>query len=173
MQVVCLLASNHNKFSFVFDCCFSSIDICRLPWPWDARLLKRRQYREDLGNSPFWRSKLPIFPLFYCFCTPCKPLLCPQSLLGSIQLFCWVFCVVCLTKSFTKLVISQWQKAHFNPFLTAFSILEGVQCFMGECADLSSSRSHGNALTLTISSLVSPQWVHQHRLHNCLKYGSW
>jgi len=60
MQVVCLLASNHNKFSFVFDCCFAPFDICRLPWPWDTSLLERRQYRENLGNSPSWRCKLPV-----------------------------------------------------------------------------------------------------------------
>jgi len=60
MQVVCLLASNHNKFSFVFDCCFAPFNICRLPWPWDTSLLERRQYRENLGNSPSWRCKLPV-----------------------------------------------------------------------------------------------------------------
>jgi len=105
MQVVCLLASNHNKFSFVFDCCFTAIDICRLPWPWDVRLLKRRQYREDLGNSPSWRPKLPVFPSFPCSPAPFEPSFCPQSLLGSIHLFCWAFCVVRTVKSSSNLVI--------------------------------------------------------------------
>jgi len=31
------------------------IIICRLPWPWDVHLLERGQYRESLGNAPFWR----------------------------------------------------------------------------------------------------------------------
>jgi len=93
-----------NKFSFVFDCCFTAIDICRLPWPWDVRLLKRRQYREDLGNSPSWRPKLPVFPLFPCSPAPFEPSFCPQSLLGSIHLFCWALCINILTKSSSKLV---------------------------------------------------------------------
>jgi len=73
-------------------------------FPWDAHLLERRQYREDLGNSPSGRIKLPVFPLFPCFPAPHKPLICPQSLLGSIHLYLLSFRVIRLTKTFANLV---------------------------------------------------------------------
>jgi len=86
----------------VFNYCFTAIIICRLPWPWDACLLERRQYRASLGNACFWRQPITHFTLFSFLFSPYKPLFCPQSLLESIHCFCWAFHAVCTTKSSIK-----------------------------------------------------------------------
>jgi len=79
MQMVPLFVANHNKCSFVFDCCFVFIIICRLPWLWESHLLERRHYRESLGNAPSW--SLYHFPLF--------SLLLALANLCSVPSLCW------------------------------------------------------------------------------------
>jgi len=71
------------------------INFCRFLWPLDTHLLKRTQYRENLGNS---QPIIPIFPLLSCLLP--LPSLCSvtQPPLGSIHLFFQACCVFFLTK---------------------------------------------------------------------------
>jgi len=110
MQVVLLVASNPNKFSFVFDCYFN---ICRFAWPWDTWLSSQEKtMQRELGQLSLLKHKLPISLLFSFPPASCESLFCPQPPMGSIHLFCWAFCVICLIKSSSKLVNIQVNQVH-------------------------------------------------------------
>jgi len=78
-----------------------SLHHCRFPWPWDTHLLERRQYRESLGNAPFWRKPIAISPLLCAFLPLASPRSVPSLHWGpSICLL--TFCVVFHSQKFCK-----------------------------------------------------------------------